>query len=170
MVLCQKCKLLQLEDNFDSNEMYGDDYGYMSSLNKSMELHLKVKSINLIKKYNLKPKNLILDIGSNDGTFLSFFNKKFRLFGCDPTIKKFKNLYRKDINLLPYFFSKDHFNNKKYNVSYLINKEYSWESILEEASKCEVRCANCHRIKTAIEQDHHTNLLLKEFFDLKKNN
>ena len=116
MVLCQKCKLLQLEDNFDSNEMYGDDYGYMSSLNKSMELHLKVKSINLIKKYNLKPKNLILDIGSNDGTFLSFFNKKFRLFGCDPTIKKFKNLYRKDINLLPYFFSKDHFNNKKFNL------------------------------------------------------
>ena len=115
MVLCQKCKLLQLEDNFDSNEMYGDDYGYMSSLNKSMELHLKVKSINLIKKYNLKPNNLILDIGSNDGTFLSFFNKKFRLFGCDPTIKKFKNLYRKDINLLPYFFSKDHFNNKKFN-------------------------------------------------------
>ena len=115
MILCQKCKLLQLEDNFDSNEMYGDDYGYMSSLNKSMELHLKVKSINLIKKYNLKPNNLILDIGSNDGTFLSFFNKKFRLFGCDPTIKKFKNLYRKDINLLPYFFSKDHFNNNFLN-------------------------------------------------------
>ena len=116
MVLCPKCKLLQLENNFDSNEMYGDNYGYMSSLNKSMEFHLKVKSINLIKKYNLKPKNLILDIGSNDGTFLSFFNKKFSLYGCDPTIKKFKNFYRKDINLVPYFFSKDHFKNKKFNL------------------------------------------------------
>lgn len=116
IVLCPKCKLLQLENNFDSNEMYGDNYGYMSSLNKSMEFHLKVKSINLIKKYNLKPKNLILDIGSNDGTFLSFFNKKFSLFGCDPTIKKFKNFYRKDINLVPYFFSKDHFKNKKFNL------------------------------------------------------
>ena len=91
MVLCKKCKLLQLEHNFDSNEMYGDNYGYMSSLNKSMEFHLRIKAINLIKKYNLKPKNSILDIGSNDGTFLSFFNNKFKLYGCDPTISKFKN-------------------------------------------------------------------------------
>ena len=50
MVLCKKCKLLQLEHNFDSNEMYGDNYGYMSSLNKSMFLHLK----NKVTK--LKPK------------------------------------------------------------------------------------------------------------------
>ena len=58
----------------------------------------------------------------------------------------------------------DHINNKKYNVSTLISKEYSWESILEEASKCEIRCANCHRKKTAIEQNHYTNRLLLEYF------
>ena len=67
MVLCKKCKLLQLEHNFDSNEMYGDNYGYMSSLNKSMEFHLKIKAINLIKKYNLKPKNSILEIRAGTG-------------------------------------------------------------------------------------------------------
>ena len=111
MVLCNKCKLLQLENNFDSKEMYGDNYGYMSSLNKSMEFHLRIKAVNLIKKYNLKPKNSILDIGSNDGTFLSFFNNKFKLFGCDPTIGKFSKLYRKDIKQLPFFFKKKHFKN-----------------------------------------------------------
>jgi hypothetical protein len=58
----------------------------------------------------------------------------------------------------------DHLNNKKHNVSTLLRKEYSWESILLEASKCEVRCANCHRRKTAIEQSHYTNRLLKEYF------
>ena len=73
MVICKKCKLLQLEHNFDANEMYGENYGYMSSLNKSMVLHLKMKALNLKNKYNLKSKDLILDIGSNDGTFLSFF-------------------------------------------------------------------------------------------------
>jgi len=116
MVLCKKCKLLQLQHNFDSKEMYGDNYGYMSSLNKSMEFHLRVKAINLIKKYNLKSKNSILDIGSNDGTFLSFFSKNFKLFGCDPTIKKFSKLYRKDINQLPFFFSEEHFKNQKFNL------------------------------------------------------
>ena len=116
LVLCINCSLLQLVNSFDRNEMYGDNYGYMSSLNQSMINHLENKVINLKKKFDLNYKDTIIDIGSNDGTFLSFFNKKFRLFGCDPTIKKFKNLYRKDINLLPYFFSKDHFNNKKFNL------------------------------------------------------
>ena len=58
----------------------------------------------------------------------------------------------------------DHINTKRYNISTLLKKEYSWESILEEAKNCEVRCANCHRIKTAINQNHYTHRLLNEFF------
>lgn len=59
----------------------------------------------------------------------------------------------------------DHISNKKHNVSTLLRKEYSWDSILEEANKCEVRCANCHRKKTAIEQNHYTNRLINEFYN-----
>ena len=124
MVICNKCKLLQLEHNFDANEMYGENYGYMSSLNKSMISHLKLKALNLKKKYDLKVKNNILDIGSNDGTFLSFFNSKFKLFGCDPTIKKFSKYYRKDINQLPSFFSSKLFNEKKFNLITSISMFY----------------------------------------------
>ena len=124
MIICNKCKLLQLEHNFDANEMYGDNYGYMSSLNKSMISHLKLKAINLRKRYKFKIKNNILDIGSNDGTFLSFFNNKFNLFGCDPTIKKFSKYYRKDINQLPFFFSSDLFKNKKFNLITSISMFY----------------------------------------------
>lgn len=61
----------------------------------------------------------------------------------------------------------DHINDdKKYNVSTLLRKEYSWDSILKEADKCEVRCANCHRKKTAVDHNHYTNRLLGEFFDI----
>ena len=35
MVICKKCKLLQLGNSFDVDVMYGDNYGYMSSLNSS---------------------------------------------------------------------------------------------------------------------------------------
>ena len=124
MVICNKCKLLQLEHNFDANEMYGDNYGYMSSLNKSMISHLKLKALNLKTRYNFKSKNSILDIGSNDGTFLSFFNKSFKLYGCDPTIKKFSRFYRKDINKLPFFFSSDLFKNKKFSLITSISMFY----------------------------------------------
>jgi len=124
MVICNKCKLLQLEHNFNTNEMYGDNYGYMSSLNKSMISHLKLKALSLKKRYNLKNKDSILDIGSNDGTFLSFFNNKFKLFGCDPTIKKFSKYYRKDINQLPFFFSSKIFKDKKFSLITSISMFY----------------------------------------------
>ena len=116
LVRCKKCSLLQLEDNFDSNLMYGENYGYMSSLNRAMEFHLKLKSKYLSDTYKIKKGNFILDIGSNDGTFLSFFKKNLNLFACDPTIKKFKKHYRKDINLTADFFTADKFKGYKFNL------------------------------------------------------
>ena len=124
MVICNKCKLLQLEHNFDANEMYGSNYGYMSSLNKSMISHLKLKALGLKKRYRLKSNMKILDIGSNDGTFLSFFNNKYDLFGCDPTISKFSKYYRKDINQIPSFFSSKLFENKKFDLISSISMFY----------------------------------------------
>ena len=107
MVFCDSCKLLQLENSFDANVMYGQNYGYMSSLNKSMLTHLKNKSLKLKKITNLKSQDLIIDIGSNDGSFLGFFDKKYKLIGIDPTIKKLKNFYRKDIIQIDNFFKKE---------------------------------------------------------------
>ena len=116
LVRCKKCSLLQLEDNFDSNLMYGENYGYMSSLNKAMEFHLKLKSKYLLDNYKLKKRSFVLDIGSNDGTFLKFFRKSLRLFACDPTIRKFKKYYRKDIKLVPDFFSAERFKGLKFDL------------------------------------------------------
>ena len=135
MMICNNCKLVQLDKNFDPNEMYGDNYGYMSSLNKSMISHLNLKALNLKKKYKLKPKQNILDIGSNDGTFLSFFNNKFNLFGCDPTIKKFHKLYRKDIVKMPSFFSSKLFNKQKFNLITSISMFYDLPDPLDFAKQ-----------------------------------
>lgn len=38
---------------------------------------------------------------------------------------------------------------KEHNIADMINHGYSINNILKEVSKCEVLCANCHRIKTA---------------------
>ena len=124
LVLCRTCSLLQLENNFDPNEMYGENYGYMSSLNQSMISHLKIKALNFKKKYQIGFGNKILDIGSNDGTFLSFFSKKFKLYGCDPTIMKFKRYYRKDIIQIADFFSANKFKNEKFDLITSISMFY----------------------------------------------
>lgn len=44
----------------------------------------------------------------------------------------------------------DHLSNKKMNISDMM--DYAWNSILLEIEKCVIRCANCHRRKTALEQ------------------
>jgi hypothetical protein len=38
---------------------------------------------------------------------------------------------------------------KKSEISTLVHNTLSWEKVLEEIGKCEVRCANCHKRKTA---------------------
>ncbi len=42
----------------------------------------------------------------------------------------------------------DHIRDKKYNVSRMIHDGFSWKSIKKEIEKCEVVCANCHRMRT----------------------
>jgi hypothetical protein len=42
----------------------------------------------------------------------------------------------------------DHIRDKKYNVSRMIHDGFSWAAIKKEIEKCEVVCANCHRIRT----------------------
>ena len=95
MVMCNKCKLLQLENSFDVNVMYGENYGYLSSLNPHMIKHLKIKSEKLKKISNLGNQETVIDIGSNDGTFLSNYKRTNRLIGVDPTIKKLKGFIEK---------------------------------------------------------------------------
>ncbi len=43
----------------------------------------------------------------------------------------------------------DHLTDKKSSISRLVRMNISFEAILVEISKCEVRCANCHRKRTA---------------------
>lgn len=44
---------------------------------------------------------------------------------------------------------------KKLAVASMIHRNYSWKVVLEEIGKCDVRCANCHRRKTAKERNHY---------------
>ena len=47
-----------------------------------------------------------MDIGSNDGTFLNFFINSKRLFGADPSAKKYIKSYKKGTNVLCEYFTK----------------------------------------------------------------
>ena len=104
--------LVQLKHSFSLPEMYGDNYGYRSGLNASMVEHLGRKVEKLSALVPLKEGDVVIDIGSNDGTLLNFLaGQKLKLFGFDPVAKKFRNLYDEEITVVEDFFRSSDFSN-----------------------------------------------------------
>lgn len=111
LVRCRgECGLVQLMHSYEAAEMYGQNYGYRSSLNKSMVEHLNDITATLRKIVTLQPGDAVLDIGSNDGTLLKSYEQgTVKPFGMDPSAEKFRHYYREDAKLVVDFFSADRF-------------------------------------------------------------
>ena len=114
------CGLVQLRHSYSKDEMYSENYGYRSSLNSSMVNHLKdIVDANMKLAKPVKD-DLVIDIGSNDGTSLNMYPEDLQLAGIDPTIKKFGGYYKPYIKKIPDFFSsnliKKQFGNKKAKI------------------------------------------------------
>ncbi len=86
MMWCENCTNAQIDYCVDGKEVYHPDYPYKSGVTKELvEYQVKI-SQSLIKKYNLKPKDLVVDVGSNDGTLLSGFKGTgIKTVGVEPT-------------------------------------------------------------------------------------
>jgi NDP-4-keto-2,6-dideoxyhexose 3-C-methyltransferase len=127
------CGLIQLRHSANISKMYGQTYGYHSSISSLMIDHLKLKYNKINNFLNLSSKNNILDIGCNDGTFLGFFKKnKCKRFGIDPSSKKFKKYFQKNIDVAYKFFSKENviksFGEKKFKLISSIAMFYDIEN------------------------------------------
>ena len=108
LVKCDKCDLVQLGHSFDLNLMYGQNYGYRSGLNGSMVRHLNDKVQKLLRIVDLQDGDLVIDIGSNDGTTLRAYpDRSLEFVGIDPTGSKFKAYYPSDVRLISDFFTAD---------------------------------------------------------------
>jgi hypothetical protein len=131
---CSSCGLLQLQHSFALSEMYGENYGYRSSLNASMVAHLRHKIMTLQKFAQPASSDLVLDIGSNDATSLKAYVGNFTKVGIDPTGLKFKEYYTDNLTLIPDFFSaklfKEYFPGAKAKIVTSIAMFYDLENPL----------------------------------------
>jgi hypothetical protein len=110
LVWCPESGLLQLAHSYDPDEMYGENYGYRSSLNQSMVRHLTNKMRLLQRAADLKSGDVVLDIGSNDCTSLKAYEVEgLTRIGIDPTGEKFRSYYPDYVQLVPDFFSAKNF-------------------------------------------------------------
>jgi len=132
----EACGLLQLKHSVDPSFMYGDNYGYRSGINKTMRRHLQEIVDNILKMVDLKKDDIVLDIGSNDGTLLKAYpDKGLSLVGMDPSSGKLREYYTDRIKLVVDYFSPSAFRSiygqKKAQVVTSIAMFYDLESPID---------------------------------------
>jgi NDP-4-keto-2,6-dideoxyhexose 3-C-methyltransferase len=94
LVLCGHCSYLQLEHTVRRPDIYGrDTYWYKSGINESMRKALKDVVENACKIVSLNKGDIIIDIGSNDGTLASFYPDYVRKVGFEPSINVWKESF-----------------------------------------------------------------------------
>jgi hypothetical protein len=82
---CGKCQLVQIGLIVDPAILFPPTYPYTSGTTKILRENFAELSTEVARLYPLKPTDLIVDIGSNDGTLLSNFTKSCRVYGIEPT-------------------------------------------------------------------------------------
>lgn len=98
------CGLVQLGHDIPLSMLYGAGYGYLSGLNPSMKKHLELIAIEAEHLVKLRKGDVVIDIGSNDGTLLKAYETKgINKVGFDaPHYKEHYN--GTDIKFIPEFF------------------------------------------------------------------
>jgi hypothetical protein len=142
MKLCTKCNKLKPFDEFNKR----------SGVKDGLQPNCRICSNERFKKWALENKDR-----------LSKKRKESRKQTRLEQQQKIWN-YLKDRCCVDCFESRlpcldfDHVRGKKLrNISEMCGR-YSWNTIEAEIKKCEIRCANCHRIRTAKKQDWYKNL------------
>ena len=101
---CQNCLLIQLKYSVPDKLLFPNNYSYLSG-NSKEKINNFISILAKIKKTSKKKNPQILDIGSNDGSFLEIVKKKYpKVLGVEPTntarnaIKKGINTIKKSLN------------------------------------------------------------------------
>ncbi len=104
--------LFQLNDHPKPEKMFNENYPFFTGSSEYMKDHFK-KYADFVKKY-IKTNSKIIEIGSNDGTFLkNFDNQSSQIIGFEPS-KNVADVSKKNgIPTLNCFFNKENVKNLK---------------------------------------------------------
>ena len=84
VVFCEQCGLVQL-DHVVPPEIMFRNYIYVSSTSQTMPAHFAAYADEIVARFLESPRDLVLEIGSNDGCLLRAFQKhQVRALGIEP--------------------------------------------------------------------------------------
>ena len=103
--VCESCWLVQLTHVIPPEIMF-KNYLYIPSTSTTMLQHFRSFATDVVNKYKLEKDDLVIDIGSNDGTLLGFFkDEEISVLGVDPATNLAQVARLKGIDTIDDFFS-----------------------------------------------------------------
>jgi len=85
MLVCSDCWQVQI-DELPSQELLFQDHAYITGVNAPVVRHFQNLVPHVVAKLGLKPNDLAIDVGCNDGTLLRIFAEHgLRVLGVDPS-------------------------------------------------------------------------------------
>ncbi len=103
---CHDCKHVQLAHAVDPKILYQKNYTYVSAISPVFVEHLQEYCHSIRQRYELPKGSFVLDIGSNDGTALSFFKEAgYKTLGIDPATEVVEGANQRGIETLCEFFN-----------------------------------------------------------------
>src|SRR5260370_33962053 len=81
---CRDCTTVQIDHTVPKEEMFGE-YLYVSGTTETLRRHFRESAERLAERVRLGPGDLVVDIGSNDGTWLECYGPmQLRTVGVEP--------------------------------------------------------------------------------------
>lgn len=102
---CSVCGLVQLGDIVKPGDIF-PRYGYVSGASEPLIEHLTDLARDSITRFKLNRKSSVLDVGANDGTFLTALGSRVGLrVGIDPARAVSKLISDQAVHMVPSFFN-----------------------------------------------------------------
>ena len=104
--VCKVCGLVQILEELSGDSVFPESYPYLSGTTRILRENFKEQYTEIQTFLGLTNEDLVVDIGSNDGTLLSNYKYTSKVLGVEPTSAADVALSQ-DIPTLKKFFSKD---------------------------------------------------------------
>jgi SAM-dependent methyltransferase len=108
VAFCPACSLVQILETVPPGELFGDDYPYFSSFSDALLEHSRHNVEALIESRRLGPDSLVVELASNDGYLLQYFQRAgIPVLGIDPAPGPAQAARDRGIPTLGEFFDAD---------------------------------------------------------------
>jgi len=105
LALCGNCGHAQLKEVVDPTLLF-NSYLYVSGTSPVYRKHLKDYADGLVRRFGLNSSDKVFELGSNDGTFLGYFQDHgLQVLGVDPAKNLAQTANDNDIETIAKFFS-----------------------------------------------------------------